>query len=100
MAAISSSEVRQAFGKLGWLHGKTSVNLSFAYADNWLTGNGLQDLRFLEQNYPSVYSVPDITWNRSPSLNLSLRHSLQQSDVFGQRLLSVYSRRHYERGYQ
>ncbi len=25
-------------------------------------------------NYSSVYTIPDITWNRSPSLNLSLRH--------------------------
>jgi len=73
---FSTSEVRQGFGKLGWLQGKTSVNFSFAYADNWLTGNGLQDFRFLQQNYRSVYTVPDITWNQSPSLNLSLQHSL------------------------
>jgi outer membrane receptor protein involved in Fe transport len=73
---FSPSEVRQAFGKLGWLHGKTSINLSLGYADNWLTGNGLQDSRFLAQNYSSVYSIPDITWNRSPSLNLSVRHNL------------------------
>lgn len=46
---LSPSEVRQAFGKLGWQRGKTSANLSFAYADNWLTGNGLQDSRFLAQ---------------------------------------------------
>lgn len=71
---FSPSEVRQAFGKLGFQHGKTSVNLSFAYADNWLTGNGLQDTRFLAQNYSSVYSIPDITWNHSPSFNLSARH--------------------------
>ncbi len=71
---FSPSEVRQAFGKLGYQIAKTSVNLSFAYADNWLTGNGLQDTRFLAQNYSSVYSIPDITWNRSPSLNLSVRH--------------------------
>ena len=44
---FSPSEVRQSFGKLGWQHGKTSICLSFAYADNWLTGNGLQDYRFL-----------------------------------------------------
>ncbi len=43
----SPSEVRQSFGKLGWRHGQTSVALSFGYADNWLTGNGLQDFRFL-----------------------------------------------------
>jgi outer membrane receptor protein involved in Fe transport len=72
----SPSEVRQSFGKLGWLHGKTSVALSFAYADNWLIGNGLQDFRFLERDYRSVLNVPDINWNRSPSFNLSLRHNL------------------------
>ncbi len=72
----SPSEVRQSFEKLGWQHGKTTVSLSFSYADNWLTGNGLQDFRFLEQNYSSVYSIPDITWNRSPSLILNLQHNL------------------------
>jgi outer membrane receptor protein involved in Fe transport len=72
---FSPSEVRQAFGKLGWTHEKTSVFASFGYADNWLTGNGLQESRFLAQNYTSVYSIPDITWNRSPSVNLSLRHA-------------------------
>jgi outer membrane receptor protein involved in Fe transport len=72
----SPSEVRQSFGKVGWQHGSTMLGLSFAYADNWLTGNGLQDFRFLWQNYASVYSIPDITWNRSPSLNLTLRHDV------------------------
>lgn len=71
----SPSEVRQSFGRLGWQRGKTALALSFAYADNWLNGNGLQDFRFLQQNYASVYSIPDITWNRSPSFNLSARHN-------------------------
>jgi outer membrane receptor protein involved in Fe transport len=75
----SPSEVRQAFAKLGWINGKTYVSLSGGYADNWLTGNGLQDTRFLAQNYSSVYSIPDVTWNHSPSLNLSLRHSVTPS---------------------
>jgi outer membrane receptor protein involved in Fe transport len=70
---FSPSDVRQTFGKLGWVNAKTSVSLSFGYADNWLTGNGLQDSRFLAKDYSSVYTIPDITWNRSPSLNLSLR---------------------------
>ncbi|HEV3334599.1 MAG TPA: TonB-dependent receptor [Bryobacteraceae bacterium] len=72
----SPSEVRQSFGKLGWLHGNTALGVSFAYADNWLTGNGLQDFRRLAQDYTSVYTIPDINWNRSPSLNLSARHNL------------------------
>ena len=71
---FSPSEVRQIFGKLGWKIGKTSVSLSSSYADNWLTGNGLQDFRFLQQNYSSVYTIPDVSWNRSPGVNLSVRH--------------------------
>jgi hypothetical protein len=58
------------------------LGLSFAYADNWLTGNGLQDFRFLEQRYNSVYSIPDVTWNRSPSLNLTLRHNINSNLTF------------------
>lgn len=72
---FSPSEVRQSFGKLGWAHAKTTLGLSFGYADNWLTGNGLQDFRFLAQNYSSVYSIPDVTWNHSPSLNLTASHA-------------------------
>jgi outer membrane receptor protein involved in Fe transport len=79
---FSPSEVRQSFGKLGWQHRKTSIYLSGAYADNWLTGNGLQDTRFLAQHYSSVYSIPDITSNRSPSFNLSLRHDATSNLTF------------------
>ena len=78
----SPSEVRQAFGKLGWQRGTTSVSLGFAYADNWLTGNGLQDFRFLAQDFRSVYSIPDVTWNRSPSFNLSARHGVTSNLTF------------------
>ncbi|MFL6448091.1 MAG: TonB-dependent receptor [Bryobacteraceae bacterium] len=76
---FSPSEVRQAFGKLGWVHGNTSLGLSFGYADNWLTGNGLQDTRFLARDYTSVYTIPDYTWNRSPSLILNVRHAATNS---------------------
>ncbi|MBZ5673924.1 MAG: TonB-dependent receptor [Acidobacteriia bacterium] len=79
---FSPSEVRQSFAKVGWQHRKTSIYLSGAYADNWLTGNGLQDTRFLAQHYSSVYSTPDITWNRSPSFNLSLRHDATSNLTF------------------
>ncbi len=75
----SPSEVRQAFGKLGWTHGGTTASLSFGYADNWLTGNGLQDTRFAAQSYSSVYSIPDVTWNRSPSVILNLSHAINSN---------------------
>ena len=78
----SPSEVRQVFGKAGWTRGRTSAALSFGYADNWLTGNGLQDSRFLAQSYSSVYSIPDVTWNRSPSLTLSVRHNATSNLTF------------------
>jgi outer membrane receptor protein involved in Fe transport len=71
---FSPSEVRQSFAKAGWQRGNTYMSWSGAYADNWLNGNGLQDTRFLAQHYSSVYSIPDVTWNRSPSLNWSVLH--------------------------
>jgi outer membrane receptor protein involved in Fe transport len=79
---FSPSEVRQFFGKAGWRNARTSADLSFGYADNWLTGNGLQDTRFLAQHYSSVYSIPDITWSRSPSLNLAVRHNSGEKLTF------------------
>jgi outer membrane receptor protein involved in Fe transport len=79
---FSTSEVRQAFGKLGYQHNKTSIHVGFGYADNFMTGNGLQDTRFLAQHYSSVYSIPDITWNHSPSVNLGLRHDVTPNLTF------------------
>ena len=71
----SPSDVRQMFSKVGWQRAKTTVGLSFAYADNFLTGNGLQEKRFLDRNYSGIYTKPDETNNRSPFLNLTLRHA-------------------------
>jgi outer membrane receptor protein involved in Fe transport len=78
----SPSDVRQAFGKIGWQRAKTVVNLSFAYADNSLTGNGLQEQRFLAQNYASGYTYGDVTTNRSPFFNLSVRHAASSALTF------------------
>src|SRR5215472_14461027 len=71
----SPSDVRQVFAKGGWQNEKTSIELSVGYADNQLTGNGLQEMRFLANDYSSVYSVPDIGYNRSPFVNLKLSHA-------------------------
>jgi outer membrane receptor protein involved in Fe transport len=72
----SPTEVRQAFAKVGWSDAKTSVFLSGAYADNWMTGNGTSDYRFLLLNYRSVNSIPDETWDQSPSLTLNINHAV------------------------
>jgi outer membrane receptor protein involved in Fe transport len=78
----SPSNVRQFFGKLGWQHAKTALGLTVAYANNSLTGNGLQEERFLARDYASVYTKPDITSNRSPFLNFTARHSLSNTLTF------------------
>ncbi len=65
----SPSDVGQLFGKLGWQRAKHDVSLTAAYANNSLTGNGLQEQQFLERDYASVYTKPDITDNRSTFVN-------------------------------
>ncbi|MGH9851467.1 MAG: TonB-dependent receptor plug domain-containing protein, partial [Blastocatellia bacterium] len=61
----SPSNIRQFFGKLGWQGARTVFWLTVAYANNSLVGNGLQEQRFLDRDYASVYTKPDITDNRS-----------------------------------
>ena len=78
----SPSDVRQVFSKVGLQRSKTAVSLSFAYADNFLTGNGLQEKRFLDRNYSGIYTKPDETNNHSPLLNLTLRHAFNSQWTF------------------
>jgi len=78
----SPSTVRQAFARLGWRTETTDIALTGSYADNTLFGNGLQDFRLLQANYSSVYSIPDSTVNRSPSVNLVLRHTFSSTLTF------------------
>ncbi len=75
----SPSNVRQFFSKLGWQRARTSVSLTLSYSNNALIGNALQEPRFLERNYTSVYTKPDITANRAPFLNLALQHAVSNS---------------------
>jgi outer membrane receptor protein involved in Fe transport len=70
----SPSNVRRLFGRLDWRHQNTTLGLTVAHANNDLTGNGLQEARLLAADYSSIYTKPDTTANRSPFVNLSLRH--------------------------
>ncbi len=85
----SPSDVRQVFGKIGWQGAQTVVGLSVAYADNHLTGNGLQEQRFLARDYASGYTLGDTTTNRSPSTNLSVRRVIGHTFTFAG---NVYAR--------
>ena len=78
----SPTDIRQFFGRLGWQRAKTVFGLSLGYANNSLTGNGVQDLRFLDRGYASVYTTPDITDNQSPAANLTFRHAFSSSLTF------------------
>jgi len=73
---FSPSQVRQSFAKLRRNTDKTSIALSGSYSINQLTGNALQDFRFLERAYDSVYSIPDTTRDHSPTLTLNTTHQL------------------------
>jgi outer membrane receptor protein involved in Fe transport len=71
----SPTNVRQFFGRVGWRRDRTSIGLSLGYANNALIGNALQEQTLLSRKYSSVYTIPDITANKAPWLNLQLRHS-------------------------
>jgi outer membrane receptor protein involved in Fe transport len=72
----SPSDVRQIFGKFGWQRTHGEVFVSVAHADNSLNGNALQETGFLNRDFTSVYTKPDITDHRSTFLNLTGRRSL------------------------
>ena len=78
----SPSDVKQGFVKLGWRTDKTDLALTTSYAYNTLGANGLQDYRLLAADYASGYTFPDVTGNRSPSFNLTLRHTFNTSLAF------------------
>jgi len=78
----SPSNVRQFFGKLGWSRERTAFHLTLAYANNALIGNGLQEQRFLDRDYRSVYTKPDLTANRAPFVNYGIRHSFTPQVTF------------------
>jgi len=71
----SPSDIRQVFGKLGWRRGRADVSVTVAHADNALNGSGLQEIGFLERDYASLYTKPDVTDNRSTLLNVMARRS-------------------------
>jgi outer membrane receptor protein involved in Fe transport len=74
----SPTDVGQLFGKVGKRSGDTDLSLTASLADTDLNGNGLQEQRFLERDYASVYTKPDNTRNRAVLLNLALAQTLSR----------------------
>jgi outer membrane receptor protein involved in Fe transport len=75
----SPSDASQFFGKLGWTRGKLDLAFSAALADTNLTGNGLQEQRFLARDYGSIYTKPDNTKNKSGLANLTARYDVSDT---------------------
>lgn len=78
----SPSDVRQGFGRFAWRTGKTDLAFTATYAYNTLTGNGLQDYRLLQQNWASVYTIPDSIADRAPLFNFIARHTFSSTLTF------------------
>lgn len=78
----SPSNVRQFIGKVGFQGAKTMVGATAIYANNQLNGSGLQEQSFLARDYTSLYTKPDVTVNRSPYLNFTGRHSVNEHLTF------------------
>jgi outer membrane receptor protein involved in Fe transport len=87
--AASPSDVRQVFGKAGWRNAATDVHVTGAYADNALTGNGLQEQRLIAADYSSVYTTPDTTNNRATFVNATVRRRLTSQSAIS---LNAYFR--------
>ncbi len=74
----SPSHVRQLFGKAGWQDERSDLDVSYAYADTNLNGNGLTPLDMLARfGRGAVFTVPDNTKNHLNFLNARASHFLR-----------------------
>jgi len=74
---LSPSHVRQLFGKLGWENERTDVDVSYAWADTNLTGNGMTPESLLAQRRQAIFTAPDNTKNLLNFVNARASHFLR-----------------------
>jgi iron complex outermembrane recepter protein len=72
---ISTSEVWQLFGKVGWQTDKTDLDLSYTYTDTNLFGNGAIPISMYQYRREQSYT-PDLTHNLLHFVNLTGSESL------------------------
>jgi outer membrane receptor protein involved in Fe transport len=72
---ISTSEVWQLFGKVGWQTDKTDLDLSYTYTDTNLFGNGAIPISMYQYRREQSYT-PDLTHNLLHFVNLTGSQSL------------------------
>jgi outer membrane receptor protein involved in Fe transport len=78
----SPSKVQQLFSKIGWADAVTDIDLTYAYANNRLIGNGLSPVEFLRQDYRSIFTSPDATRNISHLVNLAASREVNDKVLF------------------
>jgi iron complex outermembrane recepter protein len=66
----SPTDLRQLFAKAGYRTSQTDLELSYIFADNTLTGNGLVPESTLAVDRSAVYTFPDQTKNTMHLINL------------------------------
>jgi outer membrane receptor protein involved in Fe transport len=67
----SASDLRQAYAGLGWKDDRSELRLTLLGADNRLTGNGPAPVELLQARRSSVFTYPDVTFNRHLRIELS-----------------------------
>jgi outer membrane receptor protein involved in Fe transport len=74
---LSPSKVEQLFGKAGWQDEQSDVDISYAWADNSLIGNGAAPESLLATSRTAVYTVPDFTNNKLNFVTATGSHFLR-----------------------
>lgn len=74
---LSPSKVKQLFGKAGWEDEQSDFDLSYAWADNSLIGNGAAPESLLAVHESAVYTIPDFTNNKLNFVTATGSHFLR-----------------------
>jgi outer membrane receptor protein involved in Fe transport len=86
----SSTDIHNAFGKVGWENDATDIDLSYTFADNTLHGVGPTPESQLSVDRSAVYTIPDETTNNLHFFNLQANHRL--NDIWGISANAYYRR--------
>lgn len=79
---LSPSHVRQMFGKVGWQNADTDVDVSYAWADTNLTGNGATPESLLAYRRAAIFTAPDNTKNHLNFITATVSQSLSADWVW------------------
>ncbi len=79
---LSPSKVKQLFGKAGWQDEHTDFDISYAWADTSLIGNGAAPESLLAGHESAFYTFPDLTNNKLNFITATGSHFLRSDLLF------------------